>query len=261
MQSRILSGALLLVGMLAGRPVAGQAPAAATKARGPVGTWVIDRDGWIGRKSAFLETATFRSDSTVLFSRIRGNPPARDTVVSTSKQRWGRMSGDSIIWIGPDKGHPYDTLVVRGRKLIHLANQGQWKNTYTRTDAPIVFANRYHPRPAAAPTGLLAQLVGTWAMDRTADVSPIFRTIRADSTVVVSNIMLNEPDHDTISVTRYLQTVTVAGDTLWWGARSGEGWKAVVQDEQLSLLRWNPRDEQDEGPGEVYKKVSSSTEP
>src|SRR5689334_1183551 len=111
---------LILVGALAGHPAAGQTPTS-PPASDPVGTWVIDARSWRGRDSKdFLKTLTIRSDSTALVSVSSGNQwlpwaelnaahpvlqpdgspwPTPDTVVSTQKYAWGRVAGDTLLWI------------------------------------------------------------------------------------------------------------------------------------------------------------------
>jgi len=130
---------LLFAGLLMARPAGGQAKAqvpadtAAAHASGPVGTWVSDVSSWDNNTKSqyFLQTLTIRADGTVWFGTLTGNPvysypagqaqPSQangvrqaspDTVASTWRREWYRVSGDTMIRI--------DGVVmkVRGGDLI-----------------------------------------------------------------------------------------------------------------------------------------------
>src|SRR5689334_10103859 len=143
--------------------------------------------------------------------------PTPDTVVSTQKRAWGRVAGDTLLWIGSrdeqEGAGGRDTLAIRGQKLIQISRNFNLGN-YRRATSPIVLENHFHPRPAPAPTGLLAQLVGTWERQDGCEPGRCRTTIRADSTIVITYIGVQGAD--TTAISTGLEYLTVAGDTVWW---------------------------------------------
>ena len=261
----------VLVGLLVGYPVPGSAQTAQPKAADLVGTWVVDLSSW-DRESgdeAALKTITLRPDSVMVGTIARGNPlwtyapgqqdayradgtrePSPDTVVSMWRGNWGRVSGDTLIWIGRD------TLLLQGQELVLVSSGHELK--YTRAPASLVLTNRLHPRSVAAPTGPLAQAVGTWAVQDMNDKDPQrwhYLTIRPDRMAITTELWMSGTD--TTGIRRELNAVTVAAGQLWWGKKEPKGGTKIVVDKgQLAFDDMKaPR-----YPG-IYKKISSSTTP